>query len=98
MSVTGMRSWVRGPYVSGVQQLEGPECTCLVCAIASKHQSGLAGDRTKDLGLGCLSSCDPGLDTEETRGCQSWLLEEPGGPQEDHEKTMVSRAWLPVRP
>ena len=53
-----------------------------VCAIASKHQAGLAVDRTKDLGAGYLSGWDPGLDTEETGGSQSWLLEEPGGPSQ----------------
>lgn len=56
-----------------------------VCAIASKHQAGLAVDRAKDLGAGYFSGCDPGLDTEETAGSQSCLLEEStwlGGPSQ----------------
>lgn len=53
-----------------------------VCAMASKHQAGLAVGRTKDWGPRYLSGCDPGLDTEETRRSRSWLLEEPGGPSQ----------------
>lgn len=45
-------------------------CVCmLVCATASKHQAGLAVDRSKGLGAGCLSGCDPGL--RETSMCVS---------------------------
>jgi len=64
-------------------------CVCMsVCAVASKHQSGLAVEGTRVLGAGYVSICDPGLGTEETGGSQSWLGEEPGGPSQ-----LLGRPW-----
>lgn len=78
---------VWGAAVGGTR-VHVPWVCMSVCAIASKHQAGLAVDRTKDLGAGFLSGCDPGLDTEETRESQSWLLEEPGCPSQ-----LLGRPW-----
>lgn len=73
-------------------------CVCMsVCAMASKHQAGLAVDRRKDLGARYLSSCYPGLDTED----QKVLELATGGTRRSKPaigKTTASGVWLPVRP
>lgn len=74
-------------------------CECMsVCAVASKHQTGLAVDRTKDLGAGYLSGCDLVLDTEETGGSQSFATGATRRSKPAIGKTAVSGAWLPLRP
>lgn len=57
-------------------------CVYVRLCICEQTPSWTNSGQAKYLGAGYLSGCDSGLDTQETWGSQSWLLEGQGGPSQ----------------